>query len=146
MQVIKRIALALIASVWAPLALADGHGQSLELELRQPPTTLAVTSIHFGEDKTTISAQGDTGAYGKVYASYDLTYDASRNSGSVKASGRGFAEGQVAAGYANGIWYRDAEKVVMQIVIMMNDGSQNFETIVTDPMTNSMTINTYALK
>ena len=57
-----------------------------------------------------------------------------------------FAEGQVAAGYANGIWYRDAEKVVMQIVIMMNDGSQNFETIVTDPMTNSMTIHTYALK
>jgi hypothetical protein len=28
----------------------------------------------------------------------------------------------------------------------MNDGSQNLEKIVTDPMTNKMTIHTYALK
>ena len=80
---------------------------------------------------------------GKVYASYDLSYDATRNSGGVKASGRGFANGQVVSGYANGVW-TDGDKVVMSV--MMNDGSQNLEKIVTDPMTNEMTIHTYALK
>ena len=127
-------------------ASADDHGNNLNLELRQPVSTMEVTSIHFHEDETTISAQGDMGAYGKVYASYDLSYDATRNSGGVKASGRGFANGQVVSGYANGVWARDGDKVVMSIVVMMNDGSQNLEKIVTDPMTNKMTIHTYALK
>ena len=52
-------------------ALADDHANTLNLELRQPVSNMEVPSIHFHEDETTISAQGDMGAYGKVYASYD---------------------------------------------------------------------------
>lgn len=138
--------LTIMAACLTSLTMADDHVKTLNLELRQPVSTMEVTSIHFGEDETTISAQGDMGAYGKVYASYDLSYDPTRNSGGVKASGRGFADGQVVSGYANGVWTRDGDKVVMSIVVMMNDGSQNLEEIVTDPMTNKMTIHTYALK
>lgn len=142
----KKFLIAVASIIGTSYALADDHANTLNLELRQPVSTMEVTSIHFHEDETTISAQGDMGAYGKVYASYDLSYDATRNSGGVKASGRGFASGQVVSGYANGVWTRDGDKVVMSIVVMMNDGSQNLERIVTDPMTNKMTIHTYALK
>ena len=138
--------LAIVATCLTSLAMSDDHGNTLSIELRQPVSIMEVTSIHFGEDETTISAQGDMGAYGKVYASYDLSYDPSRNSGGVKASGRGFADGQVVSGYANGVWTRDGDKVVMSIVVMMNDGTQNLEEIIIDPMTNKMTIHTYALK
>ena len=146
MKTIRYAVFTLITLCIAPFALADGHAGDLTLKPRQPETTMEITSIHFGEDRTSISAQGDMGAYGKVYTSYALSYDATGNSGPVRASGRGFAEGQTASGYAHGVWHRDGQKVVMQIVVMMNDGSQNLEEIITDPMTNTMTIHTYALK
>ena len=60
----------------APFALADGHGD-LGLEKRQPDTAMNVTSVKLGQDVTSVSAEGDMDGYGKVYVTYDLTYNLS---------------------------------------------------------------------
>ena len=61
----------------APLAFADGHGD-LGLEKRQPDTAMNVTSVVLGQDVTSVSAEGDMEGYGKVYVTYELSYNAAR--------------------------------------------------------------------
>ena len=65
-----------------PWALADGHSD-LGLEKRQPDTAMNVTSVKLGQDVTSVSAEGDMDGYGKVYVTYDLSYNAARNGGTV---------------------------------------------------------------
>ena len=69
-------------------------GAKLALEARQPNSTMNVTSVDVGTDRTTITASGKMGAYGKVYTTYNLTYGADRSSGFVEGTGRGVVDAE----------------------------------------------------
>ena len=63
---------------------------SITLEERQPRTEMEITSIDFQADEAIITAEGNMGEYGRVYASYHLSYNAERTGGTYTAQGRGF--------------------------------------------------------
>ena len=82
-----------------------------------------------GSDKTTITASGKMGEYGKVYVSYNMTYAADGVSGAVEGVGRGVVDADtVMTGRFTGVWRREGSTVTMHNTVNMNDGSQNFLT------------------
>ena len=52
---------------------AESLGQ-LKLEKRQPDVSMTVTSVNLGREESTITAEADMEAYGRVYATYQLAY------------------------------------------------------------------------
>ena len=60
---------------------------SLTLEERQPRTDMEITSADYGETEAVITAEGSMGEYGRVYASYHLSYNADRSGGTYTAQG-----------------------------------------------------------
>ena len=45
---------------------------SLTLEERQPRTDMEITSVDYGDTEVVVTAEGNMGEYGRVYASYHL--------------------------------------------------------------------------
>ncbi len=126
---------------------ADDHSDFLNLEKRQGDSTFRVTSIHFGDELTTITATGDMGEYGKVYASFDLSYEGSNRSfGQVTGQGRGVSGGEMIAGEFAGRWFRNGDIVVMRHVVQLSDGSQNLDVVTLRVADNEMDVEVYVLK
>ena len=140
-----KILILLIGTMLFPsLSMADHH--ELSLEARQERTVMTVTSIEVGDELTVINAEGTMGEYGKVYASYKLSYDSSRNGGTYTAEGRGFIDANtMASGTAMGIWRREGSKVYMEELVNINDGTQNLGRIVFDALENTMIMDVYII-
>jgi|TARA_B100001250_G_scaffold57740_1_gene44793 hypothetical protein len=140
----NKLFLLLVFIVFPSLTLADHHG--LSLEARQERTIMTVTSIEVGDELTILNAEGTMGEYGKVYASYKLSYDSSRNGGTYTAEGRGFIDtNTMASGTAMGIWRREGSKVYMEELVNINDGTQNLGRIVFDALENTMIMDVYII-
>ena len=129
----------------APLALGDGHGD-LGLEKRQPDTAMNVTSVKLGQDLTSVSAEGDMEGYGKVYVPYELSYNATRDGGTVDGQGRGFSPEGRAAGRFQGFWELVDDVVVMRNVVNINNGQMNLDVINFNPLTRELVVQAYILK
>ena len=128
-----------------PLALADGHGD-LGLEKRQPDTAMNVTSVTLGQDVTSVSAEGDMARYGKVYVTYELSYNAARNGGTVDGQGRGFTPEGYASGRHQGFWELVEGVVVMRNVVNITNGQMNLDVIEFNPLTRDLVVQAYVLK
>ena len=142
----KTMLTALTLLLIGSLSWAGHHEEGLKLEKRQPTSTLTVTSVDFYDDYTVISATGDVGLYGKVYATYHLNYGADRTSGSVSGQGRGISGGNVLSGHLNGRWIREGSSVVMHNVTQISDGTMNLDVITFDAVGNELTLDVYTLK
>ncbi len=129
----------------APFALADGHGD-LGLEKRQPDAAMNVTSVKLGQDLTSVSAEGDMEGYGKVYVTYDLSYNATRDGGTVDGQGRGFTSEGRASGRFQGFWELVDDVVVMRNVVNINNGQMNLDVIKFNPLTRELVVQAYILK
>lgn len=129
----------------APFALADGHGD-LGLEKRQPDTAMNVTSVKLGQDVTSVSAEGDMDGYGKVYVTYELSYNAARNGGTVDGQGRGFTSEGYASGRFQGFWELVDGVVVMRNVVNISNGQMNLDVIKFNPLTRELVVQAYILK
>ena len=129
----------------APLAFADGHGD-LGLEKRQPDTAMNVTSVVLGQDVTSVSAEGDMEGYGKVYVTYELSYNAARNGGTVDGQGRGFTPECYASGRFQGFWELVDGVVVMRNVVNITNGQMNLDVIKFNPLTRDLVVQAYVLK
>ena len=129
----------------APLALGDGHGD-LGLQKRQPDTAMNVTSVNLGQDLTSVSAEGDMEGYGKVYVTYELSYNATRDGGTVDGQGRGFTSEGRASGRFQGFWELVDDVVVMRNVVNINNGQMNLDVINFNPLTRELVVQAYILK
>jgi hypothetical protein len=129
----------------APLAFADGHGD-LGLEKRQPDTAMNVISVVLGQDVTSVSAEGDMEGYGKVYVTYELSYNAARNGGTVDGQGRGFTPEGYASGRFQGFWELVDGVVVMRNVVNITNGQMNLDVIKFNPLTRDLVVQAYVLK
>jgi hypothetical protein len=131
--------------VATPLAFADGHGD-LGLEKRQPDTAMNVTSVVLGQEVTSVSAEGDMEGYGKVYVTYELSYNAARNGGTVDGQGRGFTPEGYASGRFQGFWELVDGVVVMRNVVNITNGQMNLDVINFNPLTRDLVVQAYVLK
>ena len=131
--------------VATPLAFADGHGY-LGLEKRQPDTAMNVTSVVLGQEVTSVSAEGDMEGYGKVYVTYELSYNAARNGGTVDGQGRGFTPEGYASGRFQGFWELVDGVVVMRNVVNITNGQMNLDVIKFNPLTRDLVVQAYVLK
>jgi hypothetical protein len=129
----------------ASLAFADGHGD-LGLEKRQPDTAMNVTSVVLGQDVTSVSAEGDMEGYGKVYVTYELSYNAARNGGTVDGQGRGFTPDGYASGRFQGFWELVDGVVVMRNVVNITNGQMNLDVIKFNPLTRELVVQAYVVK
>ena len=129
----------------APLAFADDHGD-LGLEKRQPDTAMNVTSVVLGQEVTSVSAEGDMEGYGKVYVTYELSYNAARNGGTVDGQGRGFTPDGYASGRFQGFWELVDGVVVMRNVVNITNGQMNLDVIKFNPLTRELVVQAYVLK
>ena len=119
---------------------------SLTLEDRQPRTDMEITSVDYGDAEAVITAEGNMGEYGRVYASYHLSYNAERTGGTYTTQGRGFIDADtMAACAAVGVWRRDGSLIYMDELVNINDGTQNLGKIVIDPIKRTMTMDVYVI-
>jgi hypothetical protein len=119
---------------------------SLTLEERQPRTDMEITSVDYGETEAVITAEGNMGEYGRVYASYHLSYNADRSGGTYTAQGRGFIDyDTMASGAAVGVWRREGSLIHMDELVNINDGTQNLGKIVIDPIKRTMIMDVYVI-
>ena len=126
---------------------ASGSDESISLVKRQPDSIMTVTSINTGAEKTTITAKGKMGEYGKVYVTYNLSLNADRTGGFVDGSGRGVVDANtVAAGFFKGIWRREGSTITMHNVVNLADGTQNFDIITFDARRDTLKHEVYVLK
>ena len=124
-----------------------GSDESISLLKRQPDSVMTVTSINTGAEKTTITAKGKMGEYGKVYVTYNLSLNADRTGGFVDGSGRGGVDANtVAAGFFKGIWRREGSTITMHNVVNLADGTQNFDIITFDARRDTLKHEVYVLK
>ena len=125
-------------------AFSDHH--ELNLEAKQSRTELNITSIQLGEDLSVVTAEGETGEYGRVYVTYYLTYDRDGSGGSFTMQGRGYVDTDTMfSGSGAGRWIRDGHLVRMTQILAISDGSQNLDVIVIDPLNRTLTADLYAL-
>ena len=119
---------------------------SITLEERQPRTDMENTSEDYGDTEAVVTAEGNMGEYGRVYASYHLTYNAERTGGTYTAQGRGFIDTDtMASGAAVGIWRREGSLIHMDELVNINDGTQNLGKIVIDPIKRTMSMDVYII-
>jgi hypothetical protein len=123
----------------------------LGLEKRQPDTALNITSIVLGQEVSTIAAEAETEGYGRVYVTYQLSYDANRQGGTVEVHGRGVVTDDSASGRSQGLWEMVDGIIVMRIVTsvqLIRSGVQhiNLDIIQFNPLTRTAVIKVYILK
>ncbi len=146
MKIILISVLFLMGSQFANAAKSD-NADSMNLVKRQPDSIMTVTSINTGTEKTTITAKGKMGEYGKVYVTYNLSLNPDRTGGFVDGSGRGIVDADtVAAGFFKGIWRREGSTIVMHNVVNLADGSQNFDIITFDARRDTLKHEVYILR
>ena len=105
-----------------------------------------VTSVTLGQDVTSVSAEGDMAGYGKVYVTYELSYNAARNGGTVDGQGRGFTPEGYASGRHQGFWELVEGVVVMRNVVNITNGQMNLDVIEFNPLTRDLVVQAYVLK
>jgi hypothetical protein len=142
----KRFLIIISILLAAQITQAGHHENGKMLAKRQPDTSMTITSVNLGQDQTTITATGDMGVYGKVYLTYNLTYNAERNGGPVTGQGRGATAEGIASGIFAGHWYLDGSKVIMRNVVQINDGTQNLDVITFDAAKSTLVVEVYILK
>tara|TARA_B100000161_G_scaffold245167_1_gene199920 strand:- start:737 stop:1168 length:432 start_codon:yes stop_codon:yes gene_type:complete len=126
-------------------AFADHH--ELNLEAKQSRTELDITSIQLGEDLSIVTAEGETGEYGRVYVTYYLNYDRDGSGGSFTMQGRGYVDTDtIFSGSGSGRWTRDGHLVRLTQILTISDGSQNLDVIVIDPLNRTLIADLYALR
>ena len=141
------IFLSLLISTSAFAGHHEEGERGLSLKPRQATSILNVTSVDMGSDKTTITASGKMGEYGKVYVTYNMTYAADGVSGAVEGVGRGVVDAEtVMTGRFTGVWRREGSTVTMHNTVNMNDGSQNFDVITFDARGDTLTHTDFILK
>lgn len=141
----KYLAGLILLALATTTAFADHH--ALNMEARQPRAELDITSIQLGEDLSIVTAEGETGEYGRVYVTYHLTYNRDGSGGSFTMQGRGYVDADTwFSGSGAGMWTRDGYLVRMNQVVTISDGSQNLDVIVIDPLTRTLTVDVYALQ
>jgi hypothetical protein len=119
---------------------------SLTLEERQPRTEMQITSVDLGDSESVITAEGNMGEYGRVYASYHLSHNQDGTGGTYTAQGRGYVDKDtMASGIAVGVWRRDGVLIIMDELVNINDGSQNLGRIIVNPLERTMTMDVYVL-
>lgn len=141
----KYLAGLILLALATTTAFADHH--ALNMEARQPRAELDITSIQLGEDLSIVTAEGETGEYGRVYVTYHLTYNRDGSGGSFTMQGRGYVDADTwFSGSGAGMWTRDGYLVRMNQVVTISDGSQNLDVIVIDPLTRTLIVDVYALQ
>ena len=142
----KRLLIIIAMLVTAQISQAEHHEDGKTLVKRQPDASMTVTSVDLGQEKTTITATGLMGEYGKVYVTYNLAYNSGRSGGLVTGQGRGATADDIAAAVFAGHWYRDGSKVIMRNVVQIDDGTQNLDVITFDAVKNTLDVEVYVLK
>ena len=118
----------------------------LTLEERQSRTEMEITSVDVGEKESIITAEGNMGEYGRVYASYHLSSDAEGTGGTYTAEGRGYLDATtMAAGSAVGVWRREGTLIHMDELVNINNGTQNLGKIVINPVEKTMLMDVYVI-
>ena len=84
--------------------------------------------------------------YGKVYVTYELSYNATRDGGTVDGQGRGFTSEGRASGRFQGFWELVDDVVVMRNVVNINNGQMNLDVINFNPLTRELVVQAYILK
>ena len=132
----------------AGLTQAQDLGAPLELERRQAKADMTVTSARLLDDGVVITAEGMMGVYGRVYTTYELkAADNSKTHGSVHGNGRGFlADGTFATGTFSGYFSREGSVFTMNNVVLLGDGTQNFDVVIFDAAAKTLTVDAYILK
>lgn len=86
------------------------------------------------------------GAYGRVYVTFNLEYDATRTGGKVYGQGRGFAQEGYSSGKFTGYWQMTDGVVTMRHVVQLADGTQNLDVVTFTPLTKELIVSAYVLK
>ena len=131
------------SSPYAQTTESFGH---LKLEKRQPTTTMTVTSVNFGRNESTITAEADMEAYGLVYGTFRLAYNQDRQGGSVHCEGRGFWNEGMVSGEGNGYWDLVDSVVTIRFISVISNGMVSFEVAKFIPRTREMTLEIYEIK
>ncbi|HAJ75758.1 MAG TPA: hypothetical protein DCM64_04825 [Gammaproteobacteria bacterium] len=119
---------------------------SLTLQARQERTTMQLTSVEFRDGESVITAQGEMGTYGTVYASYLLKYDSTGNGGTVSGQGRGVVDKDTFfSGTFSGVWKRDGANIVMRNLVNISDGTTNLDSIVVNTGQRNLSIDVYVI-
>ena len=119
---------------------------SLTLQERQPRTDMEITSVDYGDTEVVVTAEGNMGEYGRVYASYHLSYNAEGTGGTYTAQGRGYIDADtMASGKAVGVWRREGSMIHMDELVNINDGTQNLGKIVINPIEKTMIMDVYVI-
>lgn len=132
----------------AGITQAQDLGAPLELDRRQAKAEMTVTSARLLDDGVVITAEGMMGVYGRVYTTYELkAADNSKTHGSVHGNGRGFlADGTFATGTFSGYFSREGSVFTMNNVVLLGDGTQNFDVVIFDAAAKTLTVDAYILK
>ena len=127
---------------------AQDLGAPLELERRQARAEMTVTSARLLDDGVVITAEGIMGVYGRVYVTYELkASDNSKTHGSVHGNGRGcMSDGAFATGIFSGYFHREGSVFTMPNIVLLGDGTQNFDVISFDAAAKTLTVDAYILK
>ncbi|MEL0259303.1 MAG: hypothetical protein VXA07_04280, partial [Halieaceae bacterium] len=91
-------------------------------------------------------AEGDMGAYGRVYVTFNLEYDATRAGGKVYGQGRGFTQDGYASGKFTGYWQMTDGVITMRHVVQLADGTQNLDVVTFTPLSKELIVSAYVLK
>ena len=119
---------------------------SLTLEERQPRTDMEITSADYGETEAIVTAEGNMGEYGRVYASYHLSSNAEGSGGTYTAEGRGYLDATtMVAGTVVGVWRREGTLIHMDELVNISDGTQNLGKIVINPVERTMLMDVYVI-
>ena len=124
---------------------AADHEQ-LNLVKRQPDVSMKVTSVNLGHEESTITAEGDMGVYGRVYATYDLAREQDLQGGKEYVQGRGATDAGIMSGEATGYWDLADGVITMRFVALISDGTMNLDIVTFVPRTREMVHKVYVLK
>ena len=127
--------------------LSDGHSGALTLQPRQDPAVMTVTNVQLTNAGGVISAVGDMGEYGKVYATYEMTLDPIRDLYMVTGEGRGFMkDGSFASGQFHGVAHREGSIFTMYNSVNITGNTQNFDVITFDALEKTLIVKAFILK
>ena len=119
----------------------------MTLQPRQERTIMDVTSVEIGIEESVLHAEGKMGEYGKVYSTVRFKYNSDRSGGTFTDEGRGFLdENTMLSGTGMGIWRREGSKVILEELINVSDGTQNFHRSVWDARENKIVVDSYIIR
>ncbi len=118
----------------------------MELQKRQDDIALTITAVEADQESLIIKAEGPAGRYGRVFLTYYLESDSTRDGGFCRGSGRGFPdEGPMMSGNFRGLWRRQGSKINMRNLVDVDNGDQNLDMITLDMHAKTVTISPYII-